>query len=220
MDSKAKQIADQIAAAQLVPVIALEDAQKAIPLCQALAKGGLKVAEITFRTAAAPEAIRLVAQEFPDFALGAGTVTKLSELEAAIAAGASFAVAPGCNPEIVNAATKAGLPFFPGVCTPSDIEAALACGCQLLKFFPAAAMGGPAMIKALYGPYKHRGISFMCTGGVNANNVGEYLSTPGVVGIGGSWFVANDLINNNEWDKIAALTAEAVTAAQQAKGSA
>ena len=212
-------IKDQIAAAHIVPVIALDNADQAIPLCQALAAGGLKVAEITFRTDAAAEAIKLVAKEFPDFALGAGTVTLQSELDNAVAAGARFAVAPGCNPNIVQAARDADLPFFPGVCTPSDIETALSCGCQLLKFFPAGAMGGVKTLKALYAPYKHRGISFVPTGGITAENMGEYLSTPGVVAIGGSWIVASSLVNAGEWQQITDLTATAVAAATAAVGA-
>lgn len=206
-------ISDQIKAARIVPVIALEDADKAVPLCKALAAGGLEVAEITYRTTAAAEAIRVVAKEFPSFALGAGTVTLHSELESAIDAGARFAVAPGCNPEIVKAAQAAGLPFFPGVCTPSDIELALSCNCQTLKFFPAGAMGGVSTLKALYAPYKHRGIHFVPTGGIKAANMLEYLQTPGVIAIGGSWIVANDLIAANDWETITALTTEAVQAA-------
>ena len=212
-------IQEQIAAAHIVPVIALDQADQAIPLCKALAAGGLKVAEITFRTAAAAEAIKLVAKEFPDFALGAGTVTLQSELENAIDAGARFAVAPGCNPEIVKAARDADLPFFPGVCTPSDIESALTCGCQLLKFFPAGAMGGVKTLKALYAPYKHRGISFVPTGGITAENMAEYLQTPGVVAIGGSWIVATKLVNAGEWQQITDLTAAAVAAGQAAVGA-
>lgn len=212
-------IIEQISSAHIVPVIALDDADNAVPLCKALAAGGLKVAEITFRTAAAAESIRLVAKEFPDFALGAGTVTLPGELEEAISAGSRFAVAPGCNPEIVKAARAADLPFFPGVCTPSDIEAALACGCQLLKFFPAGAMGGVKTLKALYAPYKHRGISFVPTGGITADNMAEYLQTTGVVAIGGSWIVASNLINNGEWQQITDLTAEAVAAAKTATGA-
>ena len=139
---------------------------------------------------------------FPEFMLGAGTVTTFEEVEAAKEAGAQFAVAPGCNPKIVKRARELDLPFFPGVCTASDIESALDCGCETLKFFPAEAAGGTKMIKALYAPYKHRGIRFIPTGGVTADNLTDYLSQPGVLAIGGSWIVAKDLLGAKNWDKV------------------
>jgi len=198
---------------RIVPVIALERAEDTVPLLTALAAGGLEVAEITFRTSAARAAITIAAREFPSFALGAGTVTTRDELTAAVDAGARFAVAPGCNPAIVSAAHAAGLPFFPGVCSPSDIERALELGCTTLKFFPAAQAGGPPMIKALYAPYQHRGIQFIPTGGIDLKNMPEYLATPGVLAIGGSWIVSNALIKAGNWSEITRLTAEAVSAA-------
>lgn len=203
-------IVERIAKGKIVPVIALEDAADAVPLCKALQAGGLEIAEITFRTAAAQDSIRAVAAEFPEFALGAGTVTTLDELEAAKEAGAQFAVAPGLNPKIVTRAQKIGLPFFPGVATPSDVELALELGCTTLKFFPAGAMGGLSMIKALYGPYGHRGVQFFPTGGVTAKNMQEYLAHPAVVAIGGSWIVAKSLVAAKDWAQITALTKEAV----------
>ncbi|NRA37218.1 MAG: bifunctional 4-hydroxy-2-oxoglutarate aldolase/2-dehydro-3-deoxy-phosphogluconate aldolase [Planctomycetes bacterium] len=208
------EIADRIAASRLVPVIALDKASDAAPLCNALAEGGLEVAEITFRTDAAAEAIAIVAKEFPSFALGAGTVTNLDQLNKAIDAGARFAVAPGCNPKIVQAAQAAHLPFYPGICNPSDIEAAVEVGCQTLKFFPAGAMGGVTTIKALYGPYKHLGIRFVPTGGIGLDNMAEYLACDGVMAIGGSWIVAPKLVNEGNWAEITRLTQEAVTIAQ------
>lgn len=209
----AKSILATIQARRIVPVIALERADQTVPLLRALAAGGLEVAEITFRTAAARDAIAIAAREFPTFALGAGTVTTRAELAAAITAGARFAVAPGCNPTIINAAHDAGLPFFPGVCSPSDIERALELGCTTLKFFPAAQAGGTPMIKALYAPYQHLGISFIPTGGIDLKNMPEYLATPGVLAIGGSWIVSGALIKAGNWSEITRLTAEAVAAA-------
>lgn len=206
-------IARRISEARVIPVIALEDAADAVPLCKALEAGGLKVAEVTFRTAAARDALRTVKEQFPDFALGAGTVTTVEEVDAARESGAQFAVAPGLNPKVVRHAQEVGLPFFPGVCTPSDVEAALELGCKLLKFFPAGAMGGVSMLKALYGPYRHRGVQFLPTGGVSAANLAEYLSTPGVVAIGGTWIVAKDLLNARDWARVTQLTAEAVRVA-------
>lgn len=203
-----------IRARRIVPVITLEHAAHTIPLLKALAAGGLEVAEITFRTSAAREAIAIASRDFPRFALGAGTVTTREELAAAVSAGARFAVAPGCNPTIIQSAHDAGLPFFPGVCSPSDIERALELGCSTLKFFPAAQAGGTAMINALYAPYQHRGIRFIPTGGIDLSNMSEYLATPGVVAIGGSWLVSTGLIKAGNWTEITRLTAEAVAAAR------
>jgi len=198
---------------KIIPVIALEEAKDAVALCKTLKECGLEVAEITFRTPAAREAIRIVAREFPEFALGAGTVTTLDELEGAKEAGAQFAVAPGLNPKIVRRAKEIGLPFFPGVCTPSDIEAALDLGCQILKFFPAGEMGGVKMIKALYGPYAHRGIRFIPTGGVNADNVAEYLAQPAVIAVGGTWIVDKAILKAKDWAQVSKLTREALAKA-------
>jgi len=198
-------IAERIKKCRVIPVIALEDAGDSVPLCKALKAGGLEIAEITFRTAAAREAIRIVAEEFPEFALGAGTVTTIEELETAKEAGAQFAVAPGFNPRIVTRAQELDLPFFPGICTPSDVEGAMECGCKILKFFPAETAGGIKTIKALYGPYSHKGISFIPTGGINADNLADYLSTPGVIAIGGSWMVSKSLLQAKEWDKVTGL---------------
>lgn len=203
-------IIDNIRKCKILPVIALDSADDAIPLCEALSKGGLEVAEITFRTAAAKDAIRIVAKEFPSFVLGAGTVTTLEELQSAKDAGAQFALAPGFNSKIVNKARELDMPFFPGVATASEIEAALDCGCKTLKFFPAGAMGGVSMLKSLYAPYKHRGVEFIPTGGITAANMNEYLNCPGVVAIGGSWIVAGTLIKEKKWDEITKLTAEAL----------
>jgi len=208
-------IIDRIEQEKIIPVIALEDASDAPALCGALREGGLTVAEITFRTAAAPDAIALVAKEFPEFALGAGTVTTIEEVDRAVDAGAQFAVAPGLNPKIVKHAQEKGLPFFPGVCTPSEVEGALELGCSLLKFFPAGVMGGLKMLKALYGPYRHRGVRFVPTGGISVDNLGEYLANPAVVAVGGSWIVDKKLLAAKDWDSITKLTAEAVEIAKQ-----
>jgi 2-dehydro-3-deoxyphosphogluconate aldolase/(4S)-4-hydroxy-2-oxoglutarate aldolase len=209
-------IEERIERGGVIPVIALEDAADAVPLCKALKAGGLEVAEVTFRTKAAPEILRTVANEFPEFILGAGTVTLIEELEAAKEAGAQFAVAPGFNPKIVKRSQELGLPFFPGVCTPSEVEAALDTGCKTLKFFPAGDMGGIKTIKSLYGPYGHRGVRFVPTGGISAANLAEYLAHPGVLAVGGSWIVSKSLLNAKDWDQVTALTSEAVRIAAAA----
>jgi 2-dehydro-3-deoxyphosphogluconate aldolase/(4S)-4-hydroxy-2-oxoglutarate aldolase len=201
---------NRVAAARIVPVIQLDKAADVLPLCEALRAGGLLVAEVTFRTAAAREAIALAAEAFPEFALGAGTVTTVEEVRAAKEAGAQFALAPGCNPTVISAARACGLPFWPGVCTPSDVERGLELGCTVQKFFPAAAAGGPAMLKAMFGPYKHRGLRFVPTGGIGAGNLLDWLRLPGVVACGGSWLVEPKLISAGDWTAIEDLTREAV----------
>ncbi|HNY28090.1 MAG TPA: bifunctional 4-hydroxy-2-oxoglutarate aldolase/2-dehydro-3-deoxy-phosphogluconate aldolase [Candidatus Sumerlaeota bacterium] len=210
-------IAQRIEQGRLIPIIALDRAADAIPLCQALKAGGLEVAEITFRTSAAREALRLVAEQFPEFALGAGTVTTIEEIEAAKACGAQFAVAPGLNPRIVRRAQELDLPFFPGVCTPSDIEAALELGCTLLKFFPADAFGGLKTIKALHAPYAHRGVRFIPTGGISAANMADYLSHPAVAAVGGSWLSDKKILAAQDWSRITTLTREAVSLAARSR---
>ncbi len=187
----------------VVPVVAIEDAAHALPLADALAAGGLPVAEITFRTRAAAEVIRALAAERPDLLVGAGTVLTPAQAELAKECGAAFAVAPGFNPEVVKAAQGVGLPFFPGVMTPSDVEGALSLGCAILKFFPAAQAGGPAMLSALSGPYAHTGLRFMPTGGITPATLHEYLAVKTVVAAGGTWIAKTEAIREGQWDVIA-----------------
>lgn len=203
-------IVQQLAQAKVIPVVALDRAEDAVPMCEALQAGGLPVAEITFRTKAAPEAIRLAREAFPDFLIGAGTVTRIEELEQAQAVGAQFAVAPGVNPVILNRAQEIGFDFFPGVCTPSDVETALQCGVNFLKFFPAEAAGGLNMLGALYGPYAHRVEGFMPTGGVNIGNLNTYLAHPAVACVGGTWIAPKALLAEQNWSEIERLAREAV----------
>ena len=194
---------DQIARFKVVPVIAIESPDAALSLADALIKGGLPIAEITFRTEAAAAVIRKMTQERSDLFVGAGTILTLDNLKAAVDAGAKFGVAPGFNPNIVKAAQQMGFPFVPGVCTPSDVEAALSNGCKVLKFFPAGAMGGLTLLKSLMAPYGHTGVQFMPTGGVSPANLSEYLSTKGVVACGGTWIATKEEIAENKWELIA-----------------
>ena len=187
---------------RIIPVIAIDDVQSALPLADALMEGGLPVAEITFRTAAAGEVIDTLKKERPDLILGAGTILSIENLRLAKECGAQFGVAPGLNPEIVKEARTLGLPFIPGIATPSDIETALDLGLKVLKFFPAGAMGGDAMVKALSGPYAHMGVEFMPTGGVNLKNLETYLSLPTVAMVGGTWIAKKDVIAAKKWDEI------------------
>jgi 2-dehydro-3-deoxyphosphogluconate aldolase/(4S)-4-hydroxy-2-oxoglutarate aldolase len=207
-------VEEKIRTNRIIPVIAIEQVDRVVSLCEALLDGGLPVAEITFRTSTAAEAIRTVSKEFPKFVLGAGTVSSEDELEEAHASGAQFAVSPGLMPDIVRRAKELKLPFYPGVCTPTEIEEALTLGCRILKFFPASAMGGPKTIRAMYAPFRHRRVSLIPTGGINAENVKEYLSEDGVIAVGGSWLVPKDKIQSGDWGGIESLTREAVAIAR------
>ena len=169
--------------------------------------------EITFRTAAAAVSIERIAKSFPEILLGAGTLLEADQVARAKDAGAVFGLAPGLNPAIIAKAKKVDLQFSPGVMTPSDVEQALALGCKLLKFFPAEAAGGPAMLKALAGPYAHTGVKFVPTGGISSKNLADYLSLPGVAAIGGSWMVDKKLVADGNWSEITRLTQEALASA-------
>ncbi len=186
----------------VVPVIAIDDVESALPLADALLEGGLPVIEITFRTAAALGAIETIADKRPEMLVGAGTVLTVENLQAAIDRGARFGVAPGLNPEVVAAAGEANLPFVPGVATPSDVECGLSMGCPVLKFFPAEASGGVTMLKALGGPYKHTGVKFVPTGGVNAKNLDAYLSLGTVAACGGTWIAKSGDLADGNWSQV------------------
>jgi 2-dehydro-3-deoxyphosphogluconate aldolase/(4S)-4-hydroxy-2-oxoglutarate aldolase len=201
----------------VIPVIALEDEAHALPLADALTAGGLPVAEITFRTAAAAGAIARIAAERPGVLVGAGTVLTVANLRAAQAAGAQFALAPGFNPEVVRAAQDLGILFVPGVATPSEIEQAMALGCTLLKLFPAEALGGVAYINALAGPYAHTGLGLVPTGGVTPGNLTTYLVTPMVAAVGGTWLAKRDALAQGKWDTITTLAAEAMATVAERK---
>ncbi len=184
-------------------VVTLDNADHALPLADALLAGGIRVIELTYRTQAAPAALRLICAERPDLLAGAGTVLSPDQARDAREAGAAFAVSPGLNPDVVRAAGEINLPFFPGVMTPSDIESALALGCRLLKFFPAEPCGGVSMLKALAAPYAHTGVSFIPLGGITADTMRAYLDLPITAAIGGSWIATPDLIRSGRFDTIA-----------------
>lgn len=192
----------------IVPVIVINDVKDAVPLGQALCKGGLPCAEVTFRTAAAEEAIAAMSQALPDMLIGAGTVLTTEQVDRAIAAGAKFIVSPGLNPKIVKYCQEKQVPVLPGIATPSEIEQALELGLDVVKFFPAEQNGGIAKIKAMAAPYTK--LRFMPTGGVSAKNVNDYLSFPKIIACGGTWMVPADKIAAGDWDSIVALTQEAV----------
>lgn len=202
MDMSTNDVFSQLSRHVVIPVIAIDAVEAAIPLADALIEGGLPVAEITFRTAAAADVIAKIAKERPGMIIGAGTVLNAENLRRARDAGASFGVAPGLNPEVVAEAFRLGMPFMPGVITPSEIEQALGLGLKLLKFFPAEAFGGLKVIKALSAPYAHTGVKFMPTGGVTAENLADYLATDAVACVGGTWIASREAIAERRWDRI------------------
>jgi 2-dehydro-3-deoxyphosphogluconate aldolase / (4S)-4-hydroxy-2-oxoglutarate aldolase len=186
--------------ARLIPVITIEDPNDATPLAGALSSGGLRCVEITFRTSRAAEALRRIRGEAPDMFVGAGTVLTVEQAAVARDAGAQFIVAPGFNPRVVDYCLERDMPVFPGVATPTEIEAALEKGLRTLKFFPAEPMGGLAFLKAVAAPYVD--VSFMPTGGINAGNVASYLSFNRVVACGASWMAPADWIAAKQFDRI------------------
>ncbi|MFH1512034.1 MAG: bifunctional 4-hydroxy-2-oxoglutarate aldolase/2-dehydro-3-deoxy-phosphogluconate aldolase [Bacillota bacterium] len=202
-------IMHKLSLAGIIPVIKVDNAEDAVPLCKALADGGLPVAEITFRTDAAEESIRRVHKELPHVLLGAGTVLTVEQADRAVAAGAAYIVSPGINPEVVRHCLKIGLPILPGCANPTDVDVALSLGLKTVKFFPAEAMGGLKVIKALSGPYVD--VTFVPTGGVGEENLLDYLNFNKVVACGGSWMVDQKAIHLKDWGKIGELTRNAVT---------
>lgn len=202
-------IFDKVAAIGVVPVIALEDARHALPLADTLAEGGLRVIEVTFRTAAAVETIRQIAQHRPDMLVGAGTVLNEAQADAAKAAGAMFALSPGIDRAVLDHSARIGLPFAPGIMTPSDLQIALRAGCRLVKFFPAVAAGGLTMLKSIAGPYLHTGIGFNPTGGVTRENLADWLGYGPVRAVGGTWIATSAQIAAENWDAIRSNAAEA-----------
>lgn len=200
----------------IVPVVVLNDANDALPLAERLVNGGLPCAEVTFRTAAAEESIRQMAKAYPDMIIGAGTVLTCEQADRAIDAGAKFIVSPGFNPKVTEYVLKRGVPMTPGVCTPTEIEAALQFDLDVLKFFPAEPSGGLKMIKALCAPYV--GLNFMPTGGINADNVRDYLKYDRIVACGGSWMVSSSLVKEGKFDEIENMVREAAAIVKEIRG--
>src|ERR1035437_5892168 len=200
----------------IVPVVALDRAEAALPLVDALSAGGLACAEITFRTAAAAAAIGAVCKHRPGVLVGAGTILTIAQADAAIEAGASFLVTPGFNPVVVRHSLARGIPIVPGVCTPSEIEQALALDMALLKLFPAGPIGGVPYIKALTGPYPM--VRFVPTGGITIGNVAEDLAVPRVVACGGTWLARPDMTLAGDFAGVEALARDAVAAVRAARG--
>ena len=201
-------VTEKISTLGVVLVVVLEDAKDAAPLAKALVEGGLPCAEVTFRTDAAEESIKIMTSEYPDMFVGAGTVLTIEQVDRAVAAGAKFIVSPGFDPEIVDYCLSKEIPVFPGCITPSEVAQAVKRGLKVVKFFPAEQFGGVATIKAMAAPYV--GLKFMPTGGVSAKNLESYLSCDKIVACGGSWMVKGDLVKAGKFDEIKAMTEEAV----------
>ena len=209
-------IFEEIARLGIIPVIKLESPDGALALGRALISGGLPVAEVTFRTGAAAQAILALRKAYPELMTGAGTVLTVEQAEAAIAAGASYVVTPGFNPRVVDFCIARNMPIVPGVNSPSQIEQGLERGLRLLKFFPAEASGGVKMLKALHGPYAE--VSFLPTGGVDISNLESYLKLPYVAAVGGTWMVKEELLSAGDFDEVERLCAEAVALAAKFRG--
>ena len=200
----------------VVPVVVLNDAKDAAPLAKALCEGGLPCAEVTFRTEAAEESIRIMATEFPEMVIGAGTVLTIDQVDRAVGAGAKFIVSPGFDPEIVDYCISKNIPVLPGCITPSEVTQAVKRGLEVVKFFPAEQFGGVATIKALAAPFTS--VRFMPTGGISAKNLAAYLGFKKIIACGGSWMVKGDMVAAGEFDKIKEMTAEAVELVKNIRG--
>ena len=201
----------------VVPVVVLDDAEDAAPLAEALVKGGLPCAEVTFRTEAAEESIRIMSEKYPEMLVGAGTVLTTEQVDRAVAAGAKFIVSPGFDPEIVDYCMEKNIPVFPGCVSPSEVAQAVKRGLKVVKFFPAEQAGGLAMLKAMAAPYPM--LKFMPTGGITTQNLTAYLGFSKILCCGGSWMVKGDMIKNKEFDKITEMTREATELAAAARRS-
>jgi 2-dehydro-3-deoxyphosphogluconate aldolase/(4S)-4-hydroxy-2-oxoglutarate aldolase len=211
-----QEILDTLGRLGLVPVVKIDRAEDAVDLGRALLAGGLPCAEITFRTEAAEEAIRQISASVPDIILGAGTVLSVDQADRAVSAGAQFIVSPGFNQKVVDWCLDKKIPVTPGVATPTEIDMALDKGLNILKFFPAEALGGLVTLKAIAAPYV--GVKFIPTGGINSANLSDYLAHPSVHCCGGSWLVKANLIAAGKFGEITQLAREAVSVVRQARG--
>jgi 2-dehydro-3-deoxyphosphogluconate aldolase/(4S)-4-hydroxy-2-oxoglutarate aldolase len=206
------EILEKIGSHKLVPVIVIENAKDALPLAKALIDGGLPVAEVTFRTRAAKESIQLIAENFPEMLIGAGTVLSIDQVKTAVNAGAKYIVSPGLNPKVVEYCVVNSIPITPGVATPSEIERALEFNLEVVKFFPAESLGGVKYLKAISAPYGN--LKFIPTGGINEGNLLSYLQFSKVLACGGSWMVKDELIKNKKFIEIKTLTVAAMNIAR------
>lgn len=210
-EEKLRFVRSRVEEAMIIPVLVIPDLESGLRVCEILFENGLPLAEITFRTATAADLIREASKRFPEMLIGAGTVLSIKDLHAAFDAGAKFAVSPGTNPKILEDASRLEIPFIPGISNASDIEAALEFSCKVLKFFPAEPLGGLKMLKAIAAPYRHLGVKYIPLGGINSENMNDYLSNTDVLAIGGSWLAEKQLLEKRDWKKISDNIKEAVS---------
>lgn len=204
----------------VIAVLMIDDAADAVPVARALLAGGVDCIELTLRTPVAMESLHRIRAEVPDMIVGVGTILNVTQVNEVKAAGAAFGVAPGMNPRVVVEALRVGLPFAPGICTPTDIELAIEQGCRLLKFFPSEPSGGLAYLRTIAAPFAHLGVKYIPLGGVGAANAGQYLKEPSVHALGGSWLAPRDLIQRKDWNAITANAAEAAGIVKLVRGGA
>ncbi len=207
----------KIESSGVVAVVVIDDVSSAVPMANALLKGGISAIELTLRTPAGLEALKAIKAELPDVFAGVGTILTEEQVEKSVAAGAAFAVSPNCDPRIIGTARETGLPFAPGVMTPSDIGRAISQGCRILKYFPAESAGGLTHLKNIAAPYAHLKPRFIPTGGINLGNFTSYLNSPNVLAVGGSWIAPQNLIRDKSWEAITALAQAATDQIAQSK---
>jgi len=203
------ELGQRIQRSKLIAVLVIDRAEDAVPLAKALLAGGVDMMELTLRTDAAIPALREIRERVPEMLAGIGTILTREQVDEVVEAGASFGVAPAVNPGIIEYATERGLPFGPGVMTPTDIDQSVALGCRLLKFFPAGSSGGLAHLKNIAAPYAHLGLKFVPLGGINLSNMRDYLDSDLIAAIGGSWLAPRDVIAAQDWAQIEANAREA-----------
>ena len=200
----------KLSESKLIAVLVIDDENDAVSLAQALLAGGVNIMELTLRTPAAIGALKNIRREVPEMTAGIGTILTTTQVDEVVAAGAHFGVSPAVNIDILRYAKKAGLPFGPGLMTPTDIDMAIGEGCHLLKFFPAESSGGLPHLKNIAAPYQHLGLGFIPLGGVNLANLKTYIDNPLITAVGGSWLAPRNLINDKNWDQIEKNAREAV----------
>lgn len=198
----------------VIAVLVVDNPQRAVKLARALLAGGVDIMELTLRTSAALDCLKAVTSEVPEMMAGAGTVIFPEQVDQVLAAGAAFGVSPGTNANVIRHAINKGLPFAPGVMTPTDVDVAVQCGCRELKFFPAELAGGLKMLDSIKAPYAHLGLKYIPLGGVTTQNLPSYLKDPDIIAVGGSWLAKKDMIDSERWDEITAAAREARTIAQ------
>jgi 2-dehydro-3-deoxyphosphogluconate aldolase/(4S)-4-hydroxy-2-oxoglutarate aldolase len=203
----------------VIAVLVIDDAKDGVPLARALLEGGVDVMELTLRTPAAMDVLQEIKNRVPEMTVGIGTVLTSDQVKQITKLGAAFAVAPGLNPNVVKTAQNEGLPFSPGIVTPSDIECAIELGCNVLKYFPAEPAGGLTYLKSMANPYAHLGLKYVPLGGLNQDNFGAYLEFPSILAVGGSWIAKRDVIQRNDWKTITENASQASQVVKKLRGS-